>query len=311
MMASMTDSRWFIIANPASGGGRVRRDWPRLRHALERQGVAFEFRSTAAPGDAAQLARHAVIDGYRRLLALGGDGTFNELVNGLWSQDTVPPWQCLAAAAASGTGNDWSREMQVPDDPDRLAACMQRGRSRSVDLGVAEDAAGTRTIFHNVAGAGLDAEVLRHLPRRGPRSLAYLIGLLRTIAGFRAPRFCIRADGRERSGEFWLALALIGPRFGGGMRLAPSVRIDDGCFDLVTIDPMSFGAALARLPKLRDGRLAGDPAIRVTRCRTISIEADPPCGVEFDGQRSGTTPLQLTIRPQALSALDCRESGAP
>jgi diacylglycerol kinase (ATP) len=90
------------------------------------------------------------------------------------------------------------------------------------------------------------------------------------------------------------------------MRLTPRAVVDDGLFDLLLLDPLSFPAALARLPKLFDGRLAGDPAFRVARCRSATITADPPCGVELDGQPFGTTPVSMEIMPAALSALDCR-----
>ncbi len=299
---------WFVIANPASGGGRAERQWPRLAAALARRRIPYEFVSTSGPGDATRLAAAALAAGHRRLLALGGDGTFNELVNGLFAAGPPPP-DCLAAVAAQGTGNDWARAMAVPDEPDPLADCMARGVMRRVDLGLAEEFDGRpRAWFHNVAGAGLDAEVLGRTPRRGPRALAYLAGLARTIARYRSPSFTIRADGRNIDGVFWLASIAIGPRCGGGMRLAPRAVIDDGWFDLVTVNPLSLGAALARLPKLYDGRLDGDPAFRVTRCRSVAIDADPGCGVQVDGQSAGRTPVTLRLLPGALGALDCRAS---
>ena len=299
---------WFVLANPASGGGRANRIWPGLAAALARRGVPHEVARTGGPGDARRLAAAALAAGHRRLLALGGDGTFNELVNGLFAAGPPPP-DCIAAVAASGTGNDWARAMTVPDDPDRLAACMARAAGRRVALGRAEDGGGRpRGYFHNVAGAGLAAEVLARTPRRGPRALAYLAGLARSIARYRAPRFAIRADGQAIDGEFWLAAAAIGPRCGGGMRLAPRALIDDGWFDLVTVNPLSAGGALLRLPKLFDGRLEGDPAFRVQRCREIEIAADPACGVQLDGQLAGRTPVTFRLLPGALVALDCRGS---
>jgi diacylglycerol kinase (ATP) len=308
-MSAMSDSHcWFIVINPASGGGSARRFWRRLRMALD--GAQLEYRpadSTAA-GSIAELIGTALRDGHRRFLALGGDGTFNQLVNGLASQDAVPLAQCLAGVAALGTGNDWARAMRVPDDPEFLVRQMARGAGREVDLGVAVDASGRRRYFHNVAGAGLDAEVVRRAPGRGPRSLAYLAGIARTLTGFRAPQFSITTDGRERSGKFLLVLAANGPRCGGGMQLTPGARLDDGWLDLVTVAPLGAGAALAKLPKLFDGRLAGDPAFTVTRCRSATIASEPPCGVELDGEPAGNTPVTIQLLPSALRALDCRAS---
>jgi diacylglycerol kinase (ATP) len=183
---------------------------------------------------------------------------------------------------------------------------MARAAARPADIGLASGSGGRRQAFHNVAGAGLDAEVIRRAPRRGPRATAYLAGLARTLASFRPPAFEVSADGARLRGRYLLALASIGPRCGGGMRLTPNAAVDDGLLDLLLLDPLTLAGALARLPKLFDGRLAGDPAFHVTRCRTAEITADPPCGVELDGQLFGITPVTVEIAPGALNALDCR-----
>lgn len=308
MAAMVHPDSWFIIVNPVSGGGRARRYVPKLRAALDRRRLPYACAATTSSGDASRLVAQALRNGHRRLLALGGDGSFHELVNGIVSQADVPPTQCLVAVSGQGTGNDWARSMQVPDDPERLAACMARARGRSVDIGMAVDARGRRLAFHNVAGAGLDAEVLRRLPRGGPRVLAYLAGLARAILHYRAPRFEMTVDGQRQSGRFLLVLAANGPRCGGGMRLAGDAALDDGWLDLVTVEPVSLPRTIAALPKLFSGRLAADPAFRVTRCRSLTIDADPPCGVELDGQPAGVTPVTLTVMPGALRALDCRDS---
>jgi YegS/Rv2252/BmrU family lipid kinase len=314
MMTVMLDPlRWFIIVNPVSGGGRARRRWPRLATALDRHGISHESEVTSSAGHAIRLAEQAIASGHRRLLALGGDGSFNELVNGLLAQSEVPLAQLLAAVAPLGTGNDWAHAMQVPDDPDLLAAAMARGRSRRVDLGIAvaigvAGGAPRRIAFHNNAGAGIDAEALRHTPRGGPRALAYLIGLARALMRYKAPRFEFAVDGRLRSGRYLIALAAIGPYFGAGMRLAPKALIDDGLFDLVMIESMSIMGALRRLPKLFNGRLETDPAVHMVRCRSVAIRATPACGIEIDGQDFGLTPVTLTLQPGALNVLDCRPS---
>jgi YegS/Rv2252/BmrU family lipid kinase len=306
MMARVIDpARWYIVVNPASGAGRAARFGPRIQGALDRAGLPFECAESASPGDVARLAARAAARGFRRLLAVGGDGTLHEMLNGL-RESGVPLRDCLVTAAAGGTGNDWSRAMEVPDDPVRLADCMARSAARPADLGLADDGRGSTAVFHNVAGAGLDAEVIRRTPRSGPRRAAYLAGLARTLATYRPPEFEVVADGRAMSGPRLLALASIGPRCGGGMRLTPAAVADDGWLDLLLLEPLKLAGALVRLPKLFDGRLAGDPAFHVTRCRAAAIASDPPCGVELDGQLFGTTPVSISILPGALSALDCR-----
>lgn len=305
MAAVIDPAAWFIVVNPASGGGRAARLAPRLAAALERAGTTFTCAASTAPGDVQRLAARAAERGFRRLLAVGGDGTLNELLNGLCASG-MPLRDFLVAAAAGGTGNDWSRAMETPDDAVRLAACMARPAARATDIGVAVDGAGRRAAFHNVAGAGLDAEVIRRTPRAGPRAVAYLAGLVRALLAFRPPAFEVVADGHAASGRYLIALASIGPRCGGGMRLTPGAVVDDGWLDLLLLDPLTLPGALARLPRLFDGRLSGDPAFHVRRCRSATIASDPPCSVELDGQLFGTTPVTVTILPGAIMALDCR-----
>lgn len=314
MMTGMQEtSRWFIVINPVSGGGRALRRWPQLASALDRHGIRHDHAITSRAGHAVELAQEAIARGHRRLLALGGDGSFNELVNGLFVQRAVPLDRLLAAVAPLGTGNDWARSMQVPDDPELLARAMLRGRSRGVDLGVAESAgiaggAPRRLAFHNNAGAGINATALRLTPRGGPRALAYLIGLTRALIRYRAPQFEVSVDGRLQSGRWLIVLAAIGSYYGAGMRLAPKAQADDGYFDLVMIEPMSIAAALRRLPKLFDGRIEGDPLVQVLRCQSVAMRATPACGVEIDGQDFGSTPVSLTLKRSALTVLDCRDS---
>ncbi len=253
-------AQWFVIVNPASAGGRAARRWPALAAALTRQGVAFRAVMTDAPGHGVLLARRALAEGYRHLLAAGGDGILHEVVNGVLQEDPVVPESVCVGAAALGSGNDWARGRGLPDSPDGIAACVARGHSSLHDLGRLRFEAPGRPerFFVNVAGAGLDAEVIERLPASGPRRAAYLVGLLRALRAHRRSSFNLSAAERTWHGPLMLALAAIGPRCGGGMRLAPQARADDGLLDVVAIAPVRLPWDLVRLPRLFDGRLPGE-----------------------------------------------------
>lgn len=308
------DQAWFVVVNPASGGGGARGRWPRLAREFERHGLRYRAVATESPGHAAVLARDAVESGARRLLAVGGDGTLHEVVNGLCAQQRLPPEDVTVAVAPLGSGNDWARTHGMPRDPGRLADAMAAGRARRVDLGLATCAAADGSLrslaFHNAAGAGLDAAVVRATSPRGPRAIAYAFALARALAGFRAPHFTVTAAHERQDARCLAAVAAIGPACGGGMRLAPDARVDDGVFDLVLVADMPIARALALAPGLWSGKAAKDAAFRRIRCAAASIRSSPDCEVEADGQLVGRTPLAVRIAPGGLSALDCRPADA-
>lgn len=309
------DQGWFVIVNPASGGGRTARRWPRLAAELRRLGVEFSVAATSAPGHATAIAREAIARGARRLLAVGGDGSLHEVVNALLRQDGSVARDVLVAVAPFGSGNDWARTQRAPADPARLAAAMAAGRSRRMDLGLATcrapDGALRTVAFHNAAGAGLDAAVVRATSARGPRAIAYAVALTRALTRFRAPRFRIAAAGDCQVARCLTVVAAIGPDCGGGMRLAPGAQPDDGLLDLVTVADLPLRRALALAPGLWSGKAAADPAFRHVRCAGARIASEPDCDVEADGQLIGCTPLEVGILPGALSALACGDGSHP
>ncbi len=300
------DPGWFAIVNPASGSGRGLVRWQRLAAALAAEGVRFEAEVTRQPGDGEALAAAAVARGFRRLLAVGGDGTLHETVNGAMAAGLDD--RIAFAVAPFGTGNDWARGLGVPREPRALAHCVARGRLLPCDLGLIEfeAAAGTAPrYFINVAGSGIDAHVLAALPSGPARRAAYLLGLVRALVSYRAARFDVSTGGATERGARLLVLAANGRFCGNGMRIAPDAAWDDGQLDVVTVEPLPLFAALLRLRRLFDGRLAEEPWVRSRRAREVAIAAEPPAGVEADGQLVGRTPARLRLIPAAALALDC------
>jgi diacylglycerol kinase (ATP) len=295
--------RWLAILNPAAGRGRAARRWPALARALDRHGVAWELRTTAAAGDGERIAREARLAGQRHFLAVGGDGTLHEIANGLIGGE-----RCVLAVAPLGTGNDWARGLNSPSEPGAIARMLAAGRLRRVDAGRIEytdDGARRARYFVNVAGAGYDAWVIERLPAGSPRGLAYLAAVLRGLWAYVAPRFDFAAPDtafRVEASLFATFVAL-GPYCGGGMRFAPQADPTDGAFDLVAVPHLGPWAAVRRLPALYAGTLPRDPRVRYARAARASIDATPPARVEADGQLLGTTPARLEILPGAIDAL--------
>jgi YegS/Rv2252/BmrU family lipid kinase len=304
-MAGASD--WFVVVNPASGNGRAGRRWPALGRALSAAGVGFEAVLTGHPGHATPLVGGALRAGYRRVLAVGGDGVLHEALNGVMTQVQVAPLEVCLGASPLGSGNDWARARGIPADPVAMARCVAAGRTARQDVGrldFPEAPPGSCSChFINVAGAGLDAHVLERLPGGVPRRLAYLLGLLRSLASFAPPRFALEADGRRIEARLLLALLALGPYCGGGMRLVPGASANDGWLDLLTVEPLRLPAELMKLSHLFDGRLPGERFAHYTRARTVSIAAEPVAQVQADGQLVGRTPCVATLLPGAITIL--------
>jgi YegS/Rv2252/BmrU family lipid kinase len=302
-----TAPAWFVIVNPAAGSGRGPRRWQDLAAALRVEGVGFEAAVTREPGHCEELAGEAVRAGFRRLLSVGGDGTLHEALNGaLGAAGPAVGRDLVLAVAPFGTGNDWARGRGVPSEPLALARCIARAAVARCDVGRVEFTGAVpvrRRYFMNVAGAGIDAQVLASLPAGPARRAAYLLGLVRALLSYRPPELSLRFGSLEETGPCLLALAANGPYCGNGMRLAPDARPDDGLLDVVSVAPLPLLSALRRLPRLFDGRLAGEPWVRTRRVARVEILAAPPTAVEADGQIVGTTPVSIEVVAGAVQAL--------
>ena len=312
-------SPWLVIVNPVAG--RSRRDaraWRAMERALHQAGLAHDIAWTTGPGDGARIAAAAWQQGRERFLVAGGDGSVHDVVNGLMSAQHAqgdpaspgPPRIPTVVPLPLGTGNDWSRSLELPGEPAALAAIIRRDHTVPHDVGRIEFPASRATPartcwFINVAGAGFDAHVIERMPARTPSKFAYLAGALRELARYRSPAFRLTADDERAAAARRLLLAFVanGRYCGGRMHVAPMAQQDDGAFDLVTIDDVGLLRALPKLARLYVGNLLRDPLVQHRLVTKVRIEAEPAAGIEADGQLVGRTPAVITVQGGALRTL--------
>lgn len=302
---------WLAIVNPASGPARARGRWTQFAEALESAGVALEVAHTTGPHDGARIARDAVLGGRRRLLAAGGDGSVNDVVNGLMEAGLDDPSTVTLGVVPTGTGNDWARSLGLSRDPATLAAAVAAGRTLLHDVGRVDGpriegcggATPGRHWFVNVAGAGLDAAASAAVPRPVTSTFTYLRVALRELVAWRSPRFRVDADGAVLRERLLLAFVANARYCGNRMLVAPQARLDDGLFEVIAIREVGVLRALPKLAKLYRGTLAGDPLVWQRRAAVVEIDAEPATHVQADGQIAGTTPARFTLRPRALNVL--------
>jgi YegS/Rv2252/BmrU family lipid kinase len=305
---------WLAIVNPASGRAPARAVWPAVERELGRAGVRIDVELTTRPREGEAIAHAAALDGRRRILVAGGDGSVHDVVNGIMNAGLDENDRVTLAVAPGGTGNDWARSLGIGRDPQAVVAAFVGGRTRLLDVGVIDfpDAQPpTRRWFVNVAGAGYDAHVIARLPERIPSSLAYFKGALSGLSSYRSPMFHVAADGESVDGRLLLALVANGRYCGNRMDVAPNARLDDGMFDVVLVDDVSLAKVLVKIAKLYRGTILGDPVVRHLRTASVRIDAEPRVAVEADGQVIGETPAEFSVRPHAIEVVTGNTFPAP
>ena len=291
--------RGLAIVNPTAGGGRAGRRWQELARALRACGVSVEAVQTTTAGEATALAREASgrVGG---LIAVGGDGTVHEIVNGLPLER--PP---LLAVAPYGTGNDFARGLRLPAAASALATLIATRRAIARRVGdIRYGPPGDEQVrrFINGVGVGLDAAVLERLPTRGPRTVAYVIGTLRTLRHFRAADAVVSWGGETHRGRFLLLYAGLGTHAGGGMQITPHAGERSDSLALTLIPEAPLAQILRLLPGLYAGSLHRVPWLTCAHSPQLHVEAGS-LTVEADGQLLGRGPIAVSIRPERLSVI--------
>ena len=298
-------TRWLVIVNPASGRPDRGRGWRAIEQALRRAGVSVDVVHTQQPGHGETLARQALCDGRRHIVAVGGDGSVNEIVQGIMTAGPADTREVTLAVAPQGTGNDWARSLGITRDPSRIADVVAAGRTMLHDVGFIDfpEAGGMRRWFINVAGAGYDAYVSERVPRPVPSAFTYLRVALNGLATYRSPEFRITAGDETIAGRLLLAFVANARFCGNRMHVAPTALLDDGELDVLAVQELSLLQVLPKLVKLYRGQILGDRAVRHLRSATVRIETDPAVAVQADGQIVGRTPAEFGVQRQALQTV--------
>ena len=294
-----------MIVNPASGRPDRGAAWRAIAGALQSEGVAFDAFHTERPGHGEEIARRALLEGRRRIAAVGGDGSVNDVIHGIMDAGLADTRDVTLAVLPQGTGNDWARSLGITRDPAQIARVLAAGRTMLHDVGAIDfpDTGGPRRWFINVSGAGYDAWVTEHVPRPVPSAFTYLGIALRGLARYRAPEFSITAGDARLEGRMLLAFVANAQFCGNRMHVVPVARMDDGLLDVLAVRELSLLQALPKLGKLYAGRILGDRAVRHLRAARVRIETRPEAVIQADGQIVGRTPAEFSLLGKALRVI--------
>lgn len=300
----------FVI-NPVAGNGKISRRWAGLQHDLQQKlpGMRTEF--TGAAQEATVLTRRALHAGCDMVVAVGGDGTINEVVNGFFENGNLINQHACLGVLAMGTGSDLVRTLKPSGDIGKLAEKFEKMEARTCDVGKlnCQSLEGRKSVryFINIADAGFGARVAHRVNNSSKRLgyfVSYFTGLLRTLRDYKNKRVAIQVDG----GSPWQqtvnsVIVANGRYFGGGMFVAPTAQPDDGLFDIVVVGDISRTEAVLNLQRLYTGRLAEHPKVSVVRGKRITLESEQQVFIEADGELPGMLPAQFEIVPHAIKVI--------
>ena len=293
-----------VIANPRSGRGKVATHLPEVERILTDAQLSYRIVRTTHSGHATEVARDALARGERYLVAVGGDGTVHEVVNGMLDAGRPVAADAVLGVVAAGSGCDFVKSLGLPGDAVQGARHLTGEGVRRVDVGKVTCAAGQGEVtryFPNIAEAGLGAAVVTRaatLPGfLGPAK--YFCGFWLTLPGFRPGTVRVDADGEAFQWSAYNVVIANCRFYGGGMQISPKSQLDDGALDvLVMVGPKSD--AFTTLPKVYRGTHLPHRDIVELRASRVRIETDPPFPVEADGEVVGTTPATFEVIPTPI-----------
>ncbi|MGA2430667.1 MAG: diacylglycerol kinase family protein [Candidatus Acidiferrum sp.] len=297
------ESPGLVFVNRLAGGGRAKRHFVRVRQVFATEKIPAEFVLTESAEDLESRARAAIAGGHRFLLAMGGDGTLQGLVNASYGSDV------LIGMVPAGGGNDFAAALGLPKDPVDAARATVKGRARSVDLLRARTADGRERLCVGGGGVGLDVEASRYAAgtyRHVPGRLRYVASALRAWREFTPLNVRAEFPGSDQpalEASVLLAGVLNTPTYGAGLRVAPGAQVDDGWLNLSFVKNLSALEVLALVPRLlRNGSLP-DSYLKQAKARNVILRTDRACFFHGDGEILGPAPVEIEIVPGAVKVL--------
>ena len=314
------NNKWLIVVNPMASVGKSGKDWPLIKQLLVNEGIEFDDVLTEYPRHAIEIVRNAIVEkGYRKFIAVGGDGTNNEVINGIFTQDVVSTTEITMAALPIGTGNDWRRTFNIPLEYDEVIKIIKEGFTFAHDIGKLtyyNDGDSKIRYFLNAAGTGLDEMVcsstnlLKQQCKGG--TICYLISLVKCLWKYKVTHVQIEVDDQMVFDDNILSVSVGNCRFnGGGMMMMPKAIPDDGLLDITAIRKVSMFKFAANVKNIYDGTFVDKlKEVQVFRGKRIRIVSIPPHSliVETEGENLNNSPFDFEILQKAVNMVIPKET---
>ena len=308
METNLPGNEWCAIVNPNAGNGKGKKDWKRISDLLDKNGIPFNMRLTEKKGHAIEFTRDLIRSGYRKFISVGGDGTLNEIVNGIFTQDHCPTTDCIISKIPVGTGNDWGRMFGIPLVYEGAVNVIKEEKQMRHDVGFISYFDGDKPekrFFINIGGLGFESVVVKKTnsqKEKGKSNKAiYFWSLITSLLSYRNIPVSITIDGKTMNTKIFSINVGNGRYCGGGMRQTPEAFPDDGLLDITVIREIGRIEIIRSLKLLYDGTLLSHPKIDGYRSISLKVESEVPVFLEADGESLGHTPAEFGIIPSALN----------
>jgi YegS/Rv2252/BmrU family lipid kinase len=302
--------RWLVVLNPNAGKGKGGKDWDIISSLLKRGKLVFSARFTEGPYHAISLTREGLKEGFRKIITIGGDGTLNEVINGIFSNEACPTSDVTLAMIPVGTGNDWGKMFGIHPDYEEAIRIIGENKVMEHDVGTVDYHEGSvkkTRYFINIAGLGFESLVVRKsniqkAKGRGGKAI-YFYNLLTSLLSYRNTRVEIIIDGKKINASVFSVNIGNGKFCGGGMRQTPDAVPNDGMLDVTIIHDIGKLEIIRNLKILYDGSILSHPKIDGYRCKKVEVNSDKVIYSEADGESLGHTPLAFGIIPGSIKII--------
>jgi YegS/Rv2252/BmrU family lipid kinase len=298
----LTADSWFIIANPTSGNRNFSKHWKEIQQLLNQKKIDFSFAFTQFSKHEIELVQNAIQKGFRNIISIGGDGTLHHVVNGIMQQRYVKTSDITIAVVPLGTGNDWIKTYNIPNNTEKAIEIISKKKTILQDIGVLETDNNTLSYFNNVAGLGYDGYIvhkLKTLKHFGP--IAYLISGLAGLLFYKKTVFKISFNNKIIETNCLMTLIGICKFSGGGMQFTKEVNTADGLFDITIAKNLNIFDLIFNIKKLYNGNIVQHKKVETYKTKEITIipQSSKPF-IQADGELIGTGKVTVKIIGKAI-----------
>ena len=279
---------FHIISNPVAGKTKSEKNLQIVQDTFTKNGVAFETHYTHYKGEAKEITRELTSKGEKEIIALGGDGTLHEVLNGL-----ADPTDCNLGLIPSGTGNDFAEHVGLPLNAQEAAEVILKGETKETDY---LEVGGFRCM--NVSGLGMDVDVLERCQRGKLRGkIKYLMSLVQSMFAFKGIKVEIESENMKEERNVLIAAACNGTQFGGGIKICPEADSTDGKLNAVLVDFIDGKLKIIKaFIQLMKGKILEYPAAKHFLCDTLKFTPKQPCPVQLDGEIYKDIPFIVKLK---------------